>query len=45
MVVAKISLSVWGTSMPEKLQLLTPEEVAEILRVSPHTVQRCVKGN
>jgi len=43
MVVAKISLSVWGTSMPEKLQLLTPEEVAEILRVSPHTVQRCVK--
>ncbi len=29
--------------MSEKLELLTPKEVAEILRVSPRTVQRWVK--
>lgn len=28
---------------PEPLELLTPKEVAEILRVSPRTVQRWVK--
>lgn len=29
--------------MAEKLELLTPKEVAGILRVSPRTVQRWVK--
>lgn len=30
--------------MTERLELLTPKEVAKILRVSPRTVQRWVKA-